>query len=91
MDRDRVLSLAIRVLVLILFLGWIFLWVMMPTNTYRKKWLPKIREKTYQSTYFGSEGTSLLMYTFPILFIAILGCVYNHLEKKRSDQNIETR
>ncbi|KAE8647960.1 hypothetical protein Csa_000692 [Cucumis sativus] len=31
------------------------------------------------------------MYTFPILFIAILGCVYNHLEKKRSDPNVKTR
>lgn len=52
----RILSVGIRVLVLILFVGWIFLWVMMPTNTYRKKWLPKIRQQSYYSTYFGSEG-----------------------------------
>ncbi|CAK9315126.1 unnamed protein product [Citrullus colocynthis] len=65
---------------------------MMPTNTYRHKWLPKIREKSYYSTYFGSEGTSLLMYTFPILFLAILGCVYIHLERKLKDQNyVKTR
>ncbi|XP_038892642.1 ferric reduction oxidase 2-like isoform X2 [Benincasa hispida] len=91
MDSERVLNLAIRVLVFILFMGWIFLWVMMPTNTYRQKWLHKIREKSYYSTYFGSEGTSLLMYTFPILFIAILGCVYVHLERKHEDRNVGTR
>ncbi|XP_023547667.1 ferric reduction oxidase 2-like [Cucurbita pepo subsp. pepo] len=87
----RVLSLAIRVLVFILFVGWLFIWFMMPTNTYRHRWLPKIQDKSRHSSYFGSEGTSLLMYTFPILFIAVLGCVYVHIERRCKEQNVKIR
>lgn len=60
-ETMRILSMAIRVLVFILFVGWIFVWIMMPTNTYRTKWLPKIREKSSYSTYFGSEGLVLFI------------------------------
>ncbi|ESW07101.1 hypothetical protein PHAVU_010G101500 [Phaseolus vulgaris] len=81
---------AIRLLVLVLFLGWIFIWVMSPTNTYRERWLPKYRAKTNTTTYLGSKGSNLLMYTFPILLIATLGCVYLHITKKTNDSTMES-
>ncbi|XP_022139204.1 ferric reduction oxidase 2-like, partial [Momordica charantia] len=89
MDVVRMWSRVIRGVALAVFVGWLLIWIMMPTNTYRHQWLPKIRQKSYYSEYFGSEGTTLLIYTFPILFIAVLGCVYIHLERKCKDQNMQ--
>jgi len=122
----------IRLLVVLLFLGCIMIWIMMPTNTFNLKWLPKIHGKT-DPTYFGAQGLfsiqifcislfvclrslnilcwlinimifisyhiiltvlisgeTILMYTFPVLLIATLGCVYLHIAKKSSNEsNIE--
>lgn len=36
-----------------------------------------------------TAGANLLVFTFPILFIAVLGCVYVHLGKKLNDYKME--
>ncbi|CAA7393177.1 unnamed protein product [Spirodela intermedia] len=84
--RSSELSMAgvVRLLAVAIFLGYILAWVIAPTNRYREKWQPKLRADT-NSTYFGTQGTNLLIYTFPILFISILGCVYIHLKKGRRE------
>lgn len=79
---DMVIA-AIKLLSTVVLLGFIMMWVMMPTNTYWHHVLPNIRKKL-NSSYFGIQGATLLIYTFPILFIAVLGCVYLHLVKNRS-------
>ena len=38
---------------------------------------------------FGDIGANMLIYTFPILFIATLGCLYLHLGKKYVDCDAE--
>ncbi|KAL2469029.1 Ferric reduction oxidase 2 [Forsythia ovata] len=79
---------AILVLALLVFLGNIMMWIIMPTDTYYDKWLPHILADT-NSTFFGIQGPIMLDFTFPILFIAAVGCIYLHLGKKRtSDSNI---
>lgn len=56
-----------KLLLGIVFLGWMLLWVMMPTNTYRNKWSPEIRMAT-SSTYFGRQGfKSITVYLFHFL------------------------
>ncbi|GAA0154608.1 hypothetical protein Leryth_004124 [Lithospermum erythrorhizon] len=77
----------ILVLLSVVFIGYMFLWIMSPTYIYSMKWRPQIREKL-NTTYFGTQGDKLLMFTFPILFIAALGCVYRHLGKKCNEENI---
>lgn len=51
---------AIRTAVLALFmvvcLGIVLIWIMMPTNTYQMHWHPSIRQKTGSSTFFGLQG-----------------------------------
>ncbi|CAA2953980.1 ferric reduction oxidase 2-like [Olea europaea subsp. europaea] len=79
---------ALLVLALLVFLGNIMMWIIMPTDTYHDKWLPHILADT-NSTFFGIQGPIMLDFTFPILFIAAVGCIYLHLGKKRtSDSNI---
>ncbi|EYU34160.1 hypothetical protein MIMGU_mgv1a023886mg [Erythranthe guttata] len=78
---------VIMAVVMSVFAGYLFLWMMISTNPYRLKWLPKVRTQT-ASTYFGTtHGATYLLFTFPVMFIATLGCVYLHLGKKSSTDN----
>ncbi|XP_027364708.1 ferric reduction oxidase 2-like [Abrus precatorius] len=72
----------------LIFLGYIMVWIMMPTNTFFLHWLPDIQAKTHP-IYFGQEGTTILLYIFPILLIATLASLYLHFEQKRSNHNTE--
>nr|KYP77111.1 hypothetical protein KK1_021382 [Cajanus cajan] len=62
---------------------------MMPTNTFTQTWMPPYTAKT-NSTYFGAAGGDILLYTFPVLLAATLGCVYIHLAKTLNDSNVES-
>ncbi|WCJ22746.1 ferric reduction oxidase 2 [Euphorbia peplus] len=70
----------------IILLGYFLLWIMLPTKTYRQKWLPSMR-KSVNSTYFGTQGLTFLVFLSPILLVAVLGCVYLHLGKSSSNHN----
>ncbi|PIA47982.1 hypothetical protein AQUCO_01400521v1 [Aquilegia coerulea] len=84
--QKKMFRIAIKLLILVVFLGSIMIWIMNPTSTYSDIWTPYIHAKT-NSTYLGNQGEPLLLYMFPILFIAALGCVYLHLEKKCGTKN----
>ncbi|KAL7139600.1 hypothetical protein ABFS83_09G063500 [Erythranthe nasuta] len=84
---NNTIRAAIMAVVMIVFSGYLFLWVMIPTNPYRLNWLPEIKKQT-ASTYFGTtQGATYLMFTFPVLFIAVLGCAYVHLGNKSSNNH----
>ncbi|XP_051126633.1 ferric reduction oxidase 2-like [Andrographis paniculata] len=74
---------AILLLSLVVFLGNIMMWIIMPTDTYYNDWLLHILADT-NSTFFGIQGPIMLDFTFPILFIAVMGCLYLHLGKKKA-------
>ncbi|KAJ4728237.1 Ferric reduction oxidase [Melia azedarach] len=80
----------IKLLLMAVYLGIVVIWIMAPTNTYRQNWLLRLKSKFNFTTYFGSQGTTLLIYTFPIIFIAVAGCVYLHLGKKSNDNKLES-
>lgn len=50
---------AARLFAAAVFLGWLMIWTVMPTNTYRNEWLPQLRAET-NSTYIGRQGACLL-------------------------------
>ncbi|KAL3536792.1 hypothetical protein ACH5RR_000158 [Cinchona calisaya] len=81
---NNVIQAIIMSLVLVVSVGYIFIWIMQPTNLFRQTWLLHIGADT-NSTYFGAElGGNILICVFPVLFVAALGCVYLHLERKRN-------
>ncbi|XP_057979341.1 ferric reduction oxidase 2-like [Malania oleifera] len=86
----RCIRRAIWVVLMILFLGNVMIWVISPTDVYLENWLRSIRAKA-NSTYFGSQGSVLLIHTFPVLFIAVLGCVYLHLGNKLTENELESK
>ncbi|KAM7494459.1 hypothetical protein LguiB_029068 [Lonicera macranthoides] len=77
----RSVKVGIKVLIMMIVMGYVMVWVMMPTNTFYLHWLPNIHANV-DSSFFGQQGTNILIYTFPILLIAALACLYLHLEKK---------
>ncbi|XP_021748785.1 ferric reduction oxidase 2-like [Chenopodium quinoa] len=78
---------VIMVVLTVVMLGYFVIWIVMPTNLYRNNWRTKM-SATLTSTYFGTQGTSLLIFVFPVLFIAVLGSVYHHLGKKYFDYQV---
>ncbi|KAK9757906.1 hypothetical protein RND81_01G194100 [Saponaria officinalis] len=68
----------IMVTVIVIMLGYLAMWFIMPTNLYRLNWRPKLLAKL-NSTYFGSQGPLILLFTSPIILISVLGSVYLHL------------
>ncbi|KAH1080957.1 hypothetical protein J1N35_020718 [Gossypium stocksii] len=82
---SRFVRATIRHLLTVIFLGICMMWIMAPTNTYKQKWKPSISKKVV-STYFGTQAPNMLIWTFPVLFVASLGSLYLHLGKN-SNQN----
>ncbi|GLT79685.1 hypothetical protein SLA2020_511650 [Shorea laevis] len=85
--RIRMVRAAMKGLLLVISLGILMMWVIMPTHTYRQKWRVKISQKVY-STYLGTSGSNILIWTFPMLFISVLGSLYLHLGKKLTKNDV---
>ncbi|KAJ6722986.1 FERRIC REDUCTION OXIDASE 2 [Salix koriyanagi] len=81
---------GVRLLLMIVLLGYAMVWIVMPTKTFKKIWLPSMREKLNSSTYFGKQGTAFLVFMFPVLFVAVVGCVYLHFRKRSGDNKLES-
>ncbi|XP_051145615.1 ferric reduction oxidase 2-like [Andrographis paniculata] len=75
---NNILRAAVLAAVMVVLGGYLLVWVMMPTTAYFQTWLPLLRAKT-ATTYFGTtQGATCLVFTSPVLFVALLGCVYLH-------------
>ncbi|XP_068636172.1 ferric reduction oxidase 2-like [Aristolochia californica] len=71
---------AILLLATLIFLGYLTTWILLPLKDWFLKWIPTLIQKT-STKEFGPQGTFMLIYTVPILLIAVLGCVYLHLTR----------
>ncbi|ESQ37683.1 hypothetical protein EUTSA_v10028469mg [Eutrema salsugineum] len=78
----------LKLFMLVIFLGYIFIWILMPTLIYRTKWLPVMRTEFGFSTYFGLAGLTLFMLMFPVLLLGCLGCLYLHLKKQKINNHV---
>ncbi|KAF6176625.1 hypothetical protein GIB67_034487 [Kingdonia uniflora] len=87
MNKKMIMQSVIRFILVAVVLGSLMIWFMVPTSTFKQKWLPSIRAKA-NSTYFGVTGANILIFTFPVLFISVLGCVYLHLGNNRENNYI---
>ncbi|XP_047336064.1 ferric reduction oxidase 4-like [Impatiens glandulifera] len=88
---NYILTSILRMMFFIVFIGWLFIWIIIPTGTYKYSWTPNLKVKIGSSTFFGSQGTNLLLLSFPVMLMAALGCVYLHFEKKKNISRDLTR
>ncbi|CAK9318247.1 unnamed protein product [Citrullus colocynthis] len=75
---------AVKMILSLTFVLWLWLWIMLPTKLYKNNWTPNLN-MNLNSTYFREQGTNLLLFSFPIMLMAVLGCFYLHLQKKYSE------
>ncbi|KAI6675397.1 hypothetical protein NL676_003303 [Syzygium grande] len=73
MARATVLAL-LKALMILVFAGWVALWILKPTEMWTRKW--KGAEDSVRSTVFGYYGLNFAVYTFPIIAVAIIGSLY---------------
>lgn len=52
---NRIQSI-IMAMIIVISVGYIFIWIMISTNVYKQGWLPKIKAQTSTSTFFGTQG-----------------------------------
>ncbi|KAK9087811.1 hypothetical protein Syun_030205 [Stephania yunnanensis] len=83
--RGRAIRAILLALFAVVFTGWLMIWVLLPTKTYKNSWTPHLKAKL-NATFFGAQGTNLLIFTFPIMFIAAFSCVYLHMGKANTAQ-----
>ncbi|GAB2271740.1 hypothetical protein Dimus_006569 [Dionaea muscipula] len=74
---------GIWLIIMVVCVGYLLMWIMMPTMVYKMTWQPNLRAQL-NSTYYGTQGPNLLVYTFPVLFVAAAASVYLHRGKKVS-------
>ncbi|XP_058769824.1 ferric reduction oxidase 4-like [Vicia villosa] len=77
----------IRFILLLMFLGSLTVWILLPTKIYRNTWTVTLENKL-NSTYFREQGVNLLLFTFPMMFIGALGSIYLHLNQEKITKNL---
>lgn len=69
--ENNVIQTMIMALLLVISVGYVFIWIMVPTNTFKQNWLVKVRAEA-NSTYFGAQGWLLInLYSLvlPLIFL----------------------
>ncbi|CAN0902829.1 Ferric reduction oxidase 2 [Linum grandiflorum] len=72
------------------FIGYILVLIMSSTNIFYLRWMPRVHSET-NFTFIGAQGQNTLIFTLPIIFIAVMASLYLHLEKKLGHQGISKR
>ncbi|XP_065859679.1 ferric reduction oxidase 2-like isoform X2 [Euphorbia lathyris] len=77
-SSSHILRVALLLLSITVLLGYFMLQIVIPTNTFWDTWYPSLSHHL-RSSYFGYQGVPFLIVFFPLLFIAVIGCLYLHL------------
>ncbi|XP_068635115.1 ferric reduction oxidase 2-like isoform X2 [Aristolochia californica] len=75
-----VIPWAVKTMLGLIFLGYLIIWVLTPTHLWCTNWVLVLHART-DTKYFGWQGVYMLIYTFPVLLIAVFACLYLHLTK----------
>ncbi|CAN1267523.1 Ferric reduction oxidase 4 [Linum perenne] len=73
----------VQAILLVIFVGWLMIWVMLPTKVYKNSWKPSLTSTKFNSSYFEDQGTNLVLFTLPVMLIAALGSIYLHFQTKK--------
>ncbi|XP_011046222.1 PREDICTED: ferric reduction oxidase 8, mitochondrial [Populus euphratica] len=86
----KAIQLAVlKVLMIIIFGGWITVWIQKPTNMWTRKW--KGAEDSSRYTVFGYYGLNFAVYTFPLISLTIIGLVYLNLVSREPPRSRPAR
>lgn len=72
--RKAITCLVLKALLLVIFSGWVSIWILRPTKFWTKLWL-RLERKT-STPAFGYTGPDIFLYSFPLILLAALGAIY---------------
>ncbi|KAK4489024.1 hypothetical protein RD792_004816 [Penstemon davidsonii] len=70
----------LKLLLILIFAGWVSLWVLKPTEFWTRKW--KEAEAKVIGSIFGYNGLDFVVYTFPLIAVAVIGFIYLELKQR---------
>ncbi|CAA0826698.1 Ferric reduction oxidase 8- mitochondrial [Striga hermonthica] len=68
----------LKLVLILIFSGWVSIWVLKPTEIWTKKW--KEAEEKASSSVFGYNGLDFAVYAFPVIALAIIAFIYSDLK-----------
>ncbi|XP_073309507.1 ferric reduction oxidase 8, mitochondrial isoform X2 [Primulina huaijiensis] len=74
--------IILKVLMILIFTCWVSLWVLKQTEFWTRKW--KKAEQKAAASAFGYNGLDFVVYTFPVIALAITGFIYLELKQRES-------
>ncbi|KAJ6765302.1 putative proteinDPH OXIDASE [Salix koriyanagi] len=84
-----ILLALLKVLMIVIFAGWIALWILKPTTLWTRKW--KGAEDSARHTVFDYYGLNFAVFTFPLIALTIIGVVYLNLVTKEPPRSRPAR
>ncbi|PIN21202.1 Ferric reductase, NADH/NADPH oxidase [Handroanthus impetiginosus] len=72
--------LILKLLLILIFAVWVSLWALKATEFWTRKW--KQAEDKASSSVFGYNGLDFVVYTFPLIALAIVGFIYLKLKQR---------
>lgn len=78
MKMGNTILVILKLLMILISLGWVSLWLLKPTQFWTRKW--RGAEEIAATTVFDYNGLDFAVYTFPVLAVAILGFIYLELK-----------
>ncbi|KAL4566620.1 hypothetical protein LXL04_030740 [Taraxacum kok-saghyz] len=72
--------LILKILMILLAVGWVSIWVLKPTQIWTRKW--KVAEDATKTTVLGSNGLDFVVLSLPIILSVMIGFVYMHFKPK---------
>lgn len=67
-------SAVVRMVMLLVFVGWLMMWVMLPTETYKFSWKPTLANRL-DSTYFREQGFLIYIHVYLCVCMFVLSVV----------------
>ncbi|XP_047324837.1 ferric reduction oxidase 8, mitochondrial-like [Impatiens glandulifera] len=76
-SSSSLLILILKILMILIFAGWVSLWILKPTDLWSKKW--KQAEHSSAKSVFSYNGLNFMVFSFPIIALAMIGFIYLEL------------
>ncbi|KAF5175995.1 Ferric reduction oxidase 8 protein [Thalictrum thalictroides] len=80
MKTTSALQTVLKVLMILISSGWVCLWLLKPTELWTKAW--RKAEDGARNQIFGYQGLDFMVYSFPVISVAVIGFIYLSLRSK---------
>lgn len=79
----------LKMLIILLFAGWVSLWILKPTQLWTRKW--KQAEQRAAKTVFSYNGLDFAVYALPVIALALIVSIYTELTSRQSNRSRKPR